>query len=216
LPALLAFALCGGLHGCGASSPGRPAETAAPTIVKQPVRFATRTFDPLNPPRDMPPMPAGEQAQCDSSFTSSAVVGGQSRKTGDTSAFITITQITMTLGLDITIWLPHGVTQHVAEHEQGHRQISEHYYETADQIAARVAAQYMGRTVEVSGSDLQAEFNKVLEQMGAEITEEYSRELNPQPTQLLYDRITDHARNDVVAKDAAINAINNVAMEAGR
>jgi len=185
----------------------------APTIIKQPVNFASRTFDPANPPADMPPLSPGENAECDSNFIANASVGGQAERTDATHATITITQIKITLQLDITIWVPAGVTEHVSEHEEGHRQISEYYYQTADKIAERIAATYMGKQVAISGANLDAESNKALQQIGAEITDEYDKELNPNPTQLLYDAITDHSRNEVIAKDAVAHALKNVAIE---
>ena len=95
----------------------------------------------------------------------------------------------------------------MVEHEQGHREISEHFYQDADKLAAKIAAPYLGKRFEISGTDLQSELSKSLQKMGAEITEEYSRELNPNPTQLRYDAITDHSRNDVSAKDAVAQAL---------
>jgi hypothetical protein len=71
----------------------------------------------------------------------------------------------------------------------------------------------MGEKVEVTGADVAAESNKFLQQTATEITEEYKRELNPGPTQLLYDSITDHGRNEVIVKDAIASAIKNVAIE---
>ena len=188
-------------------------EIAAPTINKHPLVFASRTFDPANPPADMPPLAAGENAECDSDFLSNAIVGGKSRKTDATHATLTITQINVTLQLLITIWVPAGVTQHVIEHEEGHREISETYYQTADKVAEQIAATYMGKQVEITGTDLGAESNKMLQQMAAEITGEYNKQLNPEPAQLLYDTITDHSRNEVVVKDAVAHALNNVAAE---
>jgi hypothetical protein len=200
--------------GCGSpTNRPQPQETRAPTIVKQPVNFASRTFDPGQPPSDMPPLTSGENAECESDFQSNASVGGQTRRTDTTHATLTITQIKMTLGLNVTIWVPAGATQHVTEHEQGHRQISEHYYQTADKLAERIASSYMGKRIEVTGADLNAESNKVLEQMAGEITGEYSKELNTEPTQLLYDAITDHSRNEVPFQDAVTHAIQNVATE---
>ena len=105
-------------------------------------------------------------------------------------------------------------SQHVIEHEDGHRQISEYYYQTAGKTAERIAASYIGKQVIISGADLHAESSKALQQMGAEITDEYIKELNPEPAQLLYDSITDHSRNEVVAKEAVDHAIKNVAIEA--
>jgi hypothetical protein len=119
----------------------------------------------------------------------------------------------MTLQLNIAIWVPTDVTQHVVEHEEGHRQISEYYYQTADKLAGRIAARYMGKQVEITGTDLDTESSKLLHQMATDITDEYNKELNPEPTQLLYDTITDHSRNEVVAKNAVAHALKNVTIE---
>jgi hypothetical protein len=184
-----------------------------PTVIKQPANVASRTFDPANPPPEMPPLNSGENAECVSDFNSNANVAGQTRRTDATHGTLTITQINVALQLNITIWVPAGVTQRVIDHEDGHRQISEYYYQTADKLAGRIAAPYMGKQVEISGADLNAESMKALKQMGAEITEEYDRELNPEPTQLLYDSITDHSRNEVAVQDAVDHALKNVSME---
>ena len=195
------------------ASLSQPKETLLPIIIKEPVNFTSRTFDPASPSADMPPLPPGENAECDSDFASNASVGGQTRRTDAAHATVTITQIKVTLWLKITIWVPTDVSQHVIEHEEGHRQISEYYYQTADKIAERIAATYMGKQIDVTGTDLNAESSKALQQIGAEITAEYNKELNPQPTQLLYDSITDHSRNGVVAKDAAAHALKNATIE---
>ena len=189
-------------------------ETATPVILKQPVTYSSRAFDPANPPADMPPLPSGEVAQCDADFQSNASVSGRSFQTDATHATLTITGVKVTLDLIVTVWVPADASQHVIEHEDGHRQISEFYYQSADKTAERIAAAYIGRQVAISGADLHAESSKALQQMGAEITEEYNKELNTEPTQLLYDSITDHSRNEVAAKDAVDHAIKNAAVEA--
>ena len=183
------------------------------TISKQPVNFAQRTFDPANPPSDMPPLAQEEYAACDSDFLSNATVAGQTRQTDASHATITVTHIKMDLQLNLTIWVPNDVTPRVTEHEEGHRQIAEYYYQSAGEIAARIARTYVGRQVDISATDLQAESNRFLRETAAEITADYSRELNPGRTQLLYDSITDHSRNEVVVKDAVAHAIKNVPIE---
>lgn len=213
---LLGLAIFGWLRWRNVSSSEQTTETAVPVIVKQPGTFATRTFDPANPPSDMPPLAAGENAVCDTNFQSNAIVSGKTRQTDATHATVTIAQIKVTLGLNVTIWVPTEVSAHVAEHEEGHRRISEYYYQTADQIAARVAEAFMGKQAEITGTNLDAESTKWLQQTAAEITEEYDKELNPEPTQLLYDTITDHSRNEVVAKDAVAHALKNVAIESAQ
>ena len=203
-----------GLLSCWTLSCNRtPKAPPAVTINKQPVNFASRTFDPAHPRSDRPPLTAGEYAACDSDFLSNAIVAGQTCQTDATHATLTVTHIKMDLQLNVTIWVPNGVTPHVSEHEEGHRQISEYYYQTADKLAERIATTYLGRQVDIAGTDLQSESNKFLEQTAAAITADYSRELNPGPTQLLYDSITDHSRNEVVVKNAVEHAIKNASIE---
>jgi hypothetical protein len=185
-------------------------ELTIPTINKQPVTFASRTFDPNSPPSDMPPLAYGEDAECDSDFLFHATVGGESRQADAGHATVAITQIRIMLQLNITIWVPSGVTQHVIEHEEGHRQISEYYYQTADNLAKRIAATYMGKQIDISGTDLDAEFNKMLQQVATDITAEYNKELSPGSTQLNYDAITDHGRNQVEVKGAVAAAVENM------
>jgi hypothetical protein len=192
------------------SASRQSAESSVPTIIKQPVAFVTRTFDPAAPAADMPPATPGENAACDSEFLSSANVGGETRQTDASHATLTVTQVKVTLQLNITVWVPVGVTPHVLEHEEGHRQISEYYYKTAENVAERIAATYMGKQVEISGPDLNAESSKALQEMATEITDQYKKELNPEPSQLLYDNLTDHSRNEVVVKDAVTAAIKNI------
>ena len=190
-----------------------PKEASLPTVDKQPVAFASHEFDPSSPPADMPPLSPGENAECDSDFLSNVSLRGEPRQTDATHATVTITQIKMTLQLKINIWVPTAAAQHVIEHEEGHRQISEYYYQSADKLAERIAASYMGTQMEISGTDLGAESTKMLQQMASEIANAYSKELNPGPAQFLYDAITDHSRNDVAAKDAVVHVINNAAIE---
>jgi hypothetical protein len=210
---LLGLFILGWLTWRGSSSRTHVTELPVPTINKQPLTFASHTFDPAAPPPDMPPLSEGEAAECDSDFRSSASIRGESRQSDASHATVTISQIRVTLQLNINIWVPTGVTQHIIEHEDGHRQISEFYYQTADQLAKRIAAAYMGKQVEISGTDLGAESSKMLQKMAADFTNEYNQELNPGPTQLLYDSITDHGRNDVVINDAVAHALKNVAIE---
>ncbi len=198
----------------GSASRNEAKETSVPIVNKLPVHFANRTFDPASPPSEMPPMTPGEAAMCDSNFVASANVSGNTHTTDATHASVTVTQVKVTLQLNITIWTPANVSPRVMEHENGHRQISEHYYETADKLAEQIAATYLGRQSEISGSDLDGEAGKLLQQMASEITAEYGKQLNPDPTQELYDTITDHNRNDVSVQDAVTHAINNAAVEA--
>ena len=213
LSVLFKVALIGWVICCALSCNRPPNDLPAVTIVRQPVNFARRTFDPAQPPSDMPPLTEGEYAACDSNFLSNATVAGQTRQTDLRHSMLTVTHIKMDLQLNLTIWVPQDANEHVAQHEEGHHQIAEYYYQSADKLAERIAMTYLGRQIEIAGTDLQAEANQVLQQTAAAITAEYSRELNPGPAQLLYDSITDHSRNDVAVKDAVTHAIKNAEIE---
>jgi len=185
---------------------------SAPIIDKQPVVFTNRQFDPQNPPSDMPPMSPGELAVCDSNFLSVANVTGQSQNLDPTHAAVTVTQVKVTLKLGITICVPNNATDHIIEHEQGHREISEFFYQNAEKISSQIAAKYLGRQIQVSGPDLNTEIDKSLQQMGAEITQEYDKELNPEPAQDQYETLTSHGSNQVEAKDAVAQVLSNSAV----
>jgi hypothetical protein len=192
------------------SSADRALQAAAkPVIDKQAIIFAQRSFDPANPPSDMPPLGEGEEAECESNFISDANVSGRMQKIDSNNATVTVTHVKVTLQLKITIWVPNSATQHVVEHEEGHRQISEHYYQFADNIAAEIAAPYLGRQIAIAGSDLNAEFRKTLVQLSKDITAEYNDKLNPDPVQRRYDDLTDHSRNDRDSKETAAQAIKD-------
>jgi hypothetical protein len=184
-----------------------PVISGKPQIEKRPAVIASRTFDPQSPPPEMPPLGPGELAVCDSNFGANALVSGQSRRSDSTHANVTVTSVRVILQLSVTMWTPEGVTQHVINHEEGHREISEYFYKTADQLAGQIAARYLGKQFSVSGANLNAEINQSLLQMGQDITAEFDKELNVEAAQLKYDDITDHGRNDIDFKDAVAEAI---------
>src|SRR4029077_13513034 len=134
----------------------------------------------------------GEAAVCDADFLARAGVRGQPRRNDGTHGTMTITQVRVRLELRVNVWLPGGATQVLVDHEDGHRQIAEYYYQTADKVAERIAATYIGKRVELTGTDLDAESSKALLQAANDIADEYTREINSNDTQLNYDAITDH------------------------
>src|ERR1700739_812435 len=97
---LLGGLLSGWLFWRGRSPLGASGKTPRATVTKQPVNFASRTFDPSSPSPEMPSLGTGEEAECDSNFLSNANVGGRVQKTDATHAFITITQIDVSLQLN--------------------------------------------------------------------------------------------------------------------
>jgi hypothetical protein len=162
----------------------------------------------------MPPLHPGEAAVCDSDFIARSSVRGQPRRTDATHATLSITNVMMTLQLQTNVWVPNDAPQTIADHEEGHREIAEYTYQTADKLAERIAASYIGKRVDVTGDDLDVASSQKLLEIATEITNAYTTQINNNSTQLLYDDITDHSRNGVIAKDAVDHAIKNAAVEA--
>jgi hypothetical protein len=183
-------------------------------ITKLAAGYATHRFDSAAPPANMPPLHPGEAAVCDADFIARSSVRGQPRRIDPTHATLTITQVLMTLQLQTNVWVPTDAPQTIADHEEGHREIAEYYYQTADKLAERIATSYIGKRMEVTGDDLDVASSQMLLQVATEITDEYTKEINSNSTQLLYDDITNHSRNGVDVKDAVEHAVKNAAVEA--
>jgi hypothetical protein len=208
---LLSVSLCGCHSSSDSSVPRSPKDSVQ--ITKVPAEYQSHKFDPAAPPPTMPPLHPGEAAVCDADFIARSSVGGQPRRTDSTHAMLTITRVMMTLQLQTNIWVPIDARQTITDHEEGHREIAEYYYQTADKLAERIAASYIGKRVDVTGDDLDVASSQKLLEIATEITDEYTKEINSNSTQLLYDNITDHSRNGVIAKDAVDHAIKNAAVE---
>jgi hypothetical protein len=183
------------------------ADQAQVTITKMPVIAGTQTFDPRRPPRGRPPLTPPEEAVCASDFLSDASVGGQAEQTDATHGKLTINRIKVTLQLNITIWVPTNPPKTTVDHEDGHRQISEYYYKNAEAIARRITEPYIGKVIDISGRDLRKAVSAALQQAGAEITNEYNRQMPVETTQARYDLITEHSRKDIPVPDAVAQAI---------
>lgn len=201
----------GWLRTASISSTDSTVATAAPFVVKHPPSSTRHTFDPAAPPPGMPPLREGELAECESNFVSDASVGGTLRRLDSTHAIITVTQVKMILELQINVWIPVNATEHVLEHEDGHRQIAEAYYQTADRIASQLAAPYIGKQIPITAPDLDSQFSNTLQQLSKAISADYSRKLNPDAAQLRFDDLTDHSRNDLAAQDAVTQSLAELA-----
>lgn len=202
-----AWAILVVLSFAGLSSVWTDQVQAQVTITKVPVNVSTQTFDPRRPPRNMPPLTPPEEAVCASDFLSDASVGGQAEQTDATRGKLTINKINVTLQLDITIWLPKNPPKMTVDHEDGHRQISEYYYRNAEMVARRIAERFIGKVIDLNGRDLRKLVSAALKQAGAEITNEYNKQMPVETTQARYDSITEHSRSDIRVADAVALAL---------
>jgi hypothetical protein len=93
------------------------------------------------------------------------------------------------------------------DHEDGHRQIPEYYYKNAEAIARRIAEPYIGKVIDISGRDLCKAVRAALQQTGADITNEYNRQMPVETTQARFDLLTEHSRKGIPVPDAVAQAL---------
>src|SRR5690348_16907789 len=86
-----------------------------------------RSFDPDHPPKEMPPLSGDEAAVTQSKFACGVKLDVEISQVGDEKPTAKIAGVDATLRLDIIEWLPTHVSAKIRAHEDGHRQISEHY-----------------------------------------------------------------------------------------
>jgi hypothetical protein len=175
--------------------------------------FDSRSFDPANPPADMPRMNPNQAAVTQSYFLADTRVGGRVVDRKLTSeghqASIVVERVRMTLRLRITTWLPKNGLQKTARHEDGHRQIAEHYYANAEQIARSLAQELIGQTISATADDYPAAGDKALQEAAKRLGTKYlSRTDSPSGrAHTFYDQMTAFGTNAVDEAQAIARAI---------
>jgi hypothetical protein len=174
-----------------------------------------KQFDPKNLPDPPPPIEAGEAAVCVYKFGVEADVKYSYRAPanpppGPVKVDVKIEGVMLRLSLGSTIWLPTDANQHLKDHEEGHRQIAEHYYAGADRLAKGLAGKLVGQTVSGEGKDAKAAGRAAIDGVSRKLCDEYLKAINGPcgRAQAAFDRMTDHSRKDVPsAKEAVGRAI---------
>jgi hypothetical protein len=177
-----------------------------PVVVrKSPASLSVRSFDPKRPPKEMPPLNASEAAVTETVFACGARVEVETKSVDEKPVRTKIVGVRLELGLEVTEWLPKETTAKIKAHEDGHRKISELYYENAEKIAGDIARKYVGKQLEFADGDGKAAIKKA----AGECCQEYlaAMEKPSQKVQEKYDVLTDHGRNKVAEKRAIEKAI---------
>ena len=189
--------------------------SARVTVEKTPVVVTRRTFDPRNPPKDMPPLGRDADAVTHFKFgcatsASYAVISRRrdtsKRRAGGHTATARINDITVKLDLEITIWLPRGARPKLVEHEEGHRVIAERVYATAEEAARCEAQKWVGRSVTGRGDSAAAAADEAVRDANHAFCQAYLDATSGWSGRVgdLYDDITDHGRRNRPSVDEAI------------
>lgn|GEM_PF-1018957 len=188
---------------------GHAVPPSAVTVEKTPVQIERKTFDPENPPANMPAHAPLEAGLCESRFgceTQIEVSLPHSRKKAVQGTIIAMKLKTQ---LGITLWVAENSPKKISDHEEAHRAIAEHYYATGDAVAHRLAVAAIGRKVTVAMRDKKPAIEEALNDLQNETLAMYLNETARRCNfaQDRFDAITDHSRNPIPERDAEAQAL---------
>lgn len=194
---------------------GVPA-SAATKVTRKPPKVEYKHFDPANKPADMPKMNPGEIAFCkgDYDIQVQLVYAPSVRKVGGKYvAKLVVDDVIAEIALTNQIWLPHGASDKLKAHEEGHRQIAEMIFNTTAEKAVRAAADKLdGRKFEGQGAtakEARDAADAAMKEAHLAMVQSYHDMTSRagQKTQELYDRITAHGvQMDVTEAEAIARA----------
>jgi hypothetical protein len=179
---------------------------------QQPV-LETRVFDAEAPPAEMPLLGDRERAVTHSEYGIAAevrvLVVGDYPELDLVGSVVEVESLAIDLGLVVTEWVPDDAPLALVEHEEGHRRISELFYEDAEAIARRLAARYVGRSFRGRGVDVDEARRAAMNEVIRELNRDYLRATHVAAARAneLFDDITDHGRRDVAIDEAIAAAV---------
>jgi hypothetical protein len=187
-----------------------PAARDAVQVNRKEAQVTRRTFDPKMPPPEMPPLNKNEAAVTHSAYGVGAqvqvLVVGEERSAAQFVSEMTIESVKVDTTLAITVWVPRNASKALVAHEEGHREISEMFYEEAEAIAREIARPYVGRTLRGVGRSAEAAREAAMTKAIGEINGAYMARTQIPSSRVneLFDKITDHGRNGRISVDDAI------------
>jgi hypothetical protein len=127
-------------------------------VKRDPPVIEHKTFDPANPPAEMPHLDSAESAVTTSDFRIQAKADYElvSRKASDTgvTSLVSMHGVTISTQLHVVVYVPIGASEKLKAHEEGHRKLAEKIYMDYALGAARAAgAQVDGRRFSGDGPD---------------------------------------------------------------
>jgi hypothetical protein len=167
-------------------------------------------FDPRNPPAQMPALEKDEAAVTKSIFgiesAFSVEVVSEEKRGGKTVAKVKVQGVTVNLSLKIEIWNPNDAPKTIVDHEEGHRKLSEHFYQDAQKVADRLAQGYIGKVYSAEGANGDAASRAAIEKALNELSQKYMGETQVPSAKAneIFDEITRHGRNQRITVEKAM------------
>lgn len=175
----------------------------AAQVTRKPPVIVRKSFDPDNLPTPRPPVAAGESAVCISDsiwdLTFESRTTSRLKTPTGCQASIEILSGHLTVALNITIWLPNNAPPWLKDHEDGHRQISEKVYASADQAAKNALQLCLNHTFVGTGSTPALAEQDAKSQATRAASDDYNAHIPAvwQRVNDIYDNLTNHGANSI-------------------
>lgn len=176
------------------------------TVEAAPAKIERRTFDPRNPPAEMPKLTPPEVGTCVYQFACSteAQASGSRARLGREPA--RVTEIALRASLTVTIWTPQNGPAKILAHEEAHREICEYYYDQAEAIGRRLAQRALGTPLQSrTTAGMEAELDRLQKSLIREFLHETATRCDF--AQDRFDAITQHSMNPIGEQVALVRAI---------
>jgi hypothetical protein len=199
--------------GCGlclpALAPGAKPSTVPPVqVVVLPVKVEQRTFDPRNPPPGMPQLVHPEAAVCSYGFSCASECRLESTRVLLKYKPARITSVKITVGLEVTIWLPLDATPKLIGHELAHKQLCEEVYRQAEGVAHGLGTRLIGYSLQHSVKN-KAAVEAEVARLQHELAAAYARRIADRCTRMqqYFDFITNHGIDPIAESEAIARAL---------
>jgi hypothetical protein len=179
------------------------------TVKRDPPDVQYKTFDPANPPAEMPHLAPGEDAATAFSFRIQAGANSDvlDRKKTDAgwSATVAVHGVTIAIQLHVVIWTPKGVGDKLKAHEEGHRKIAEKVYMDRAILEAKAAGAVIdGKRMSGDGPNWKTAAGNAIDGAINDVGKKYLQHTAAVATEVgdIYDALTQHGTNDKPEADA--------------
>lgn len=178
-------------------------------INKEQPKVEQREFDPEQLPDPPPPIPPGLKAATQHNFYCSAFCSAKYLDEGERTsvgvhATVRITSMNLTLTLPIIVWLPHGASRNLQDHEAGHVALSTRVFKNADKIAGEIAEPIVGQTFDGTAATLSEARADAIHSAVISFCKQYHARTKEVAKQMddYYDELTNHGRNGRPSEEA--------------
>ncbi len=199
--------------GSFAVSPAARAQRSAVRVKREPPIVERTEFDPRRPPRGMPQLTPPESGVCKTTFELAASVTYSAERLSSTTARLYVDELDIVTRLRFDIFTVKNGPPKLRAHEEGHRAIGEHFYESAAEVAGDIGRRLIGATFDGTGGDQDAAQQDGFTKVVGEIERAYMARVRIPSASAneRFDEITNHGLNPIDEAEAIRLAIAGAA-----